>query len=283
METIKTLEGVHFDLLFAAFNSAFNDYEVQIGKEELGVMLQRRGFVPELSFGAFEGEKLVAFTLNGIGQFNGIKTAYDTGTGTLKEYRGKGLATAVFNHSIPFLRSAGVQQYLLEVLQHNGGAIAVYKNLGFEITREFNYFKGEQSSLQLLKPITLGCTISKLELTEVSRLAGEGDFNPSWQNSFEAINRRLSDFLIFGAFEGEMLVGYCIFEPTTGDITQIVTGREHRRNGVATALLREAIQYNRVATVKLINTEIGCESIAAFALKNGLSLKGKQFEMIKKI
>jgi ribosomal protein S18 acetylase RimI-like enzyme len=80
-----------------------------------------------LSFGAFKNEDLLAFTFNGIGEYHGIKTAYDTGTGTLKEYRGQGLAKCIFQHSLPFLEEAGIRQYLLEVLQHNEGAVALYK------------------------------------------------------------------------------------------------------------------------------------------------------------
>lgn len=128
METINTLDSLSFDSLFIAFNEAFNDYEVQINIDELHVMLSRRGFVPELSFGLFEERKLVSFTLNGIGEYNGEKTAHDTGTGTIKEYRGRGYTSRIFNESIPFLRQSGVTQYLLEVLQHNTKAVSVYKN-----------------------------------------------------------------------------------------------------------------------------------------------------------
>ncbi len=94
-------------------------------------MLSRRGFVPSLSFGIFEGDKLISFTLNGIGQFNGEKTAYDTGTGTIKEYRGRGLASKIFTDSLPFLKQAGVSQYLLEVLQHNTNAVGVISKTRF--------------------------------------------------------------------------------------------------------------------------------------------------------
>lgn len=41
-------------------------------------------------------------------------------------YRGQNLADTIFTHSIPFLREAGIHQYLLEVLQNNEKAIAVY-------------------------------------------------------------------------------------------------------------------------------------------------------------
>ena len=89
---IKSLSKIEFGTIFKAFNQAFADYEVQINELQLKIMLKRRGFNPDLSFAAFDGHEIVAFTLNGTGNFNGIPTAYDTGTGTLKGYRGKGLA-----------------------------------------------------------------------------------------------------------------------------------------------------------------------------------------------
>ena len=57
---------------------------MQLNAEQLRAMLTRRGFDPTLSFAAFDGAQIAAFTLNGIGNFNGVPTAYDTGTGTLK-------------------------------------------------------------------------------------------------------------------------------------------------------------------------------------------------------
>ena len=107
---IKSLEKTDFDTLFRAFGRAFADYEVQLNAEQLRAMLTRRGFDPALSFAAFDGAQIAAFTLNGIGNFNGVPTAYDTGTGTLKEYRGTGLGTEIFRHSMPHLRRAGVGQ-----------------------------------------------------------------------------------------------------------------------------------------------------------------------------
>ena len=93
---IKSLSNISFDELFGAFEQAFADYEIQLNKAELMTMLKRRGFNPELSFAVFDGDKIVSFTCNGIGDFNGTPTAYDTGTGTLKDYRGRGLATRIF-------------------------------------------------------------------------------------------------------------------------------------------------------------------------------------------
>ncbi|MCD4723143.1 MAG: GNAT family N-acetyltransferase [Desulfobacula sp.] len=257
---------------------------MQLKKEELRIMLNRRGFVPELSFGAFENDKITAFTLNGIGLFNGVKTAYDTGTGTLKEFRGQGMATKIFTHSIPFLKKAGISQYLLEVLQHNTKAVTVYKKLGFIVNREFNYFVQKNENICLnSKKIHPEYNLQQTDLYRSELMIEFWDFIPSWQNSFEAISRKPDDFRIIGAYKGSELVGYCIIETNSGDITQIAVDKEYRRRGIASVLLKESLKFNQYNSIKVVNTELDCGSITGFLQSNAIPLKGKQFEMIKQL
>lgn len=282
METITSLDKISFDFLFSAFSRAFNDYEVQINKNEFQMMLSRRGFVPELSFGAFDKDQLVSFTLNGIGMFNGQKTAYDTGTGTVKEYRGKGLATEVFSFSIPKLKNAGITQYVLEVLQHNTKAISVYKNLGFEVSREFNYFIQHRDEIKHgLKSIQAKYELKRIDLDLKEQMVSFQDFSPSWQNSFESIARRRAEFIMLRAFDDTTLVGYCIFAPDTGDITQIAVDKNYRLQGIASNLIDEVAKENKHQNIKLINAEVGCDSIKYFIESMGIQLRGNQFEMIR--
>lgn len=283
METIKPLDSICFDSLYSAFNEAFGSYEVQVNKDELQIMLKRRGFVPELSFGTFVNDKLVSFTLNGIGMFNGKKTAYDTGTGTIEAFRGKGMASKIFTYSIPYLKDAGISQYLLEVLQHNESAVSVYKKLGFTVSREFNYFVQPNIDVKLHdKELKSSFSIKETCLDSATEnLISFWDFIPSWQNSFESIQRCVDDFRVIGAYEGQRLIGYCIFEPNSGDLTQIAIDKSYRRQGIGTALLKEALFCNRHSSVKAVNSEINCEAMTEFLESNGIPLKGKQFEMIK--
>ena len=209
---IKSLGNTDFETIFKAFNQAFADYEIQINADELKAMWKRRGYHPDLSFAAFEGNEIVSFTFNGIGNFNGIPTAYDTGTGTLKEFRGKGLATKVFEYSIPYLKEANIRQYLLEVLQHNTSAVSVYRKIGFETTREFNYFKQKNDEIRF--PVKTGdvpYSVQRIDIEQISSLSAFWDFYPSWQNSFEAIQRASDDFVSLGVFDEKKLVGYCVF------------------------------------------------------------------------
>jgi len=284
MELIKSLKGISFDLIFESFKEAFMDYEVQVNKEELQTMLIRRGFNPELSFAAFKDSRIISFTLNGIGVFNGKKTAYDTGSGTLKEYRGQGLATEIFKYSIPFLKEAEVSQYLLEVLQHNKKAVSVYKKIGFEISREFNYYVLKNEEYRPIKKIMQpDYRIEQISKTESESMIKFCDFNPSWQNSFDAIDRNPGDFIINGVFKEHKLLGYCVFEPVSGDVTQIAVDKEYRRKGIATNLINEALKYNKRDSFKILNTDTNCKSITKFIEANSIIPNGRQFEMIKQL
>ncbi len=281
---IKSLNKISFDTIFKAFNQAFADYEVQQNKEQLQTMLKRRGFNPDYSFAAFDGNKIVAFTFNGIGYFNGIPTAYDTGTGTLKEYRGQGLATKIFEHSIPYLKEMGIKQYLLEVLQHNTKAVSVYSNLGFEVTREFNYFIQENEKVENgIIPSSVPYSIRQINIDDFDSIPAFWDFYPSWQNSFESIQRTNEDFVSLGVFIENKLIGYCVFEPTSGDITQIAVDKQNRRKGIASLLLKEMTAINKHGIIKAVNTDVSCRSITAFLESKNIGLTGTQFEMIKEI
>ena len=107
---IRSLENIDFDTLFESFSNAFSDYEIHFDKSEVKSMLTRRGYMPHLSFAAFDEARIVAFTFNGIGLFGGIPTAYycvfDRNTGDLtqiavkKEYRRKGIASLLLGEAV---------------------------------------------------------------------------------------------------------------------------------------------------------------------------------------
>lgn len=278
------MNNICLDELFEAFEQAFADYEVQLSKVELSTMLKRRGFDPKVSFGAFDENKLVSFTCNGIGNYYGKPTAYDTGTGTLKDWQGKGLATRVFEYSIPHLKKLGIEEYLLEVLQYNTGALSVYRKLGFEVTREFYYFtsKNEQVS-RTFKTLDFPYTLKPIKINEYNSISSFWDFKPSWQNSLEAINRTLNDFICLGVFSESKLIGYSAFEPVSGDVTQIAVDKQYRRKGIGSLLVQNMLKSNKHSSIKFINTDIECNSITAFLKSINIEPAGKQFEMIKKL
>ena len=86
-----------------------------------------------------------------------------------------------------------------------------------------------------------------------------------------------------GAFIENKLAGYCVFEPVSGDITQIAVDKQYRREGIASLLLREMTGLNKNQAVKIINTDISCSSITAFLKSKNIEITGMQYEMIREI
>lgn len=278
----KSLENCNFETVFRGFERAFADYEIHFEKEEVRSMLQRRGYDPKLSFAFFDCGEIAAFTLNGIGEFNNLTTAYDTGTGTAKEYRGQGLAGEIFTRSIPFLKDAGIEQYLLEVLHDNHKAIAVYRKLGFETTREFDCFRQTLNNVKFPTDKAKGnsvCNIAPIDFISVADAQRFCDFNTSWQNSIESVKRGLKDLTMLGAFVGNTLVGYCVFDSNTGDLTQIAVERENRNQGIASRLLREMIFRLHTNFIKVLNVSSTDKSLPTFLNRRNILLSSKQLEM----
>jgi ribosomal protein S18 acetylase RimI-like enzyme len=280
---INTLTDVPFDDVFAAFKEAFLDYERNWTNTEFEKMLHRRGYVAQLSFGAFDGSRLVSFTLNGIGQHNDVRTAYDTGTGTIPAYRGKGLATKIFQESMPYLQQAGISQYLLEVLQHNEKAISMYTHLGFRKEREFNYFIQEKDEVQLnSNGMSNEYIMQEVQLLPLQMMS-MWDFQPSWQNSFEAIARKSDDFKILGVTYKNALIGYGIIEPASGDIAQLAVHKDHRKSGIGAQLLKKLSGFNEAGILKIVNTDRKNEEFTVFLNRHNIPISGTQFEMIKDV
>ncbi len=279
---IKSLKSLSFKELYSAFSAAFADYDMPMrSPDQLKQMLLRRGIVKELSFGAFDEDKLVSFTFNGIDKWNGMKTAYDTGTGTVKEYRGQGLAKQIFQHSIPILKDRGIQQYLLEVLQHNDKAIPLYTKQGFEVTREFDYYVGNINEIEFPESMEIeGFVIREMQELPEEMLSSWFDFEPSWQNSFNSIERGREYFKFFGGYIYDKLVSFGVVECNEGDITLLAVDPEYRRKGIGTEILRKLFSQITIDSFKVINTDSDCESVKGFLEALDIERDGGQFEMV---
>lgn len=284
MIQVKPLAQINIDKLYESWEDAFSDYVSTLNKVELKRMLKRRGYSAELSFGAFDDDKLVSFTLNGVGTHGGRKTAYDTGTGTIKEYRGRGLVKKVFIESLPYLKQAGMEQYLLEVLQDNAPAISIYTGVGFQTTREFCYFIKPTNEVSIKeKTLPNDLEIKRIDSVMEREMSGMWDVQPSWQNNFDAVKSSLNDFIILGAYKTEQLVGYGIVEPASGDITQLAVQKEYRRQGIASSIFKQLVAKNKADIVKVINVESTCNFVISFLAHHDIEQSGMQYEMLREV
>ena len=79
------------------------------------------------------------------------------------------------------------------------------------------------------------------------------------------------------------MIGYGVFEPGSGDITLLAVDKDYRRRGVGSLLLRQMAGRVEADAVKVINTETTCEGVTRFLEAQNIPVRGKQFEMIRKI
>ncbi len=283
MILVKQLSGISIETIHETFKKSFADYvePFDLTINQLQYMIERRGFNLDLSFGAFHNKDLVAITLNGVGNWNGNLTAYDTGTGVTKEFRKRGIATKMFTESLPILRNNNISHYLLEVICSNSAAFKLYKKAGFKVTREFDYYISKIDQIKFPKNIeNKGIRIEILKNPNWDLFKTFWDFDPSWQNSIDSINRKFFNFKILGIYVNDKLAGYGIIEQTTGDIPQLGVAKSYRRRGLATKLLKNLINYSDVDVIKIINSDAAYEPFKKFTNKINLHPGIGQYEMI---
>ncbi len=282
MIEIKQLTNVSMEVIYKASVNAFSDYvePFDITIDQFRYMIERRGCDLNLSFGAFSGTELVGFTLNGVGNWYGKRTAYDTGTGIIKEYRKQGIATKMFEESLPVLRSNGIEFYLLEVIRTNTKAFELYKKAGFKVIRELDYYDIEKNELRLhTKDLSDEFEFREIRNPDWQLMKTFWEFEPSWQNCIDSINRKLKYFKIFGVFKNETLAGYGIIEPTTGDIPQLAIAKNFRRKGLGTSLLKLLVSFAEGDEIRIINTAAEYEPFKKFAKSVNLEPGFGQYEM----
>jgi len=93
----------------------------------------REGIRPDLSVAAFANGEPVGFVLVARRTVDGAELAWNGGTGVSPRYRGKGIAKLLMREAVKTMREGGARKGLLEVVQKNAGAIAVYESAGFRI------------------------------------------------------------------------------------------------------------------------------------------------------
>jgi ribosomal protein S18 acetylase RimI-like enzyme len=95
-------------------------------------------FLPESTFVAMDGDRavgvLITHTFEGYNALAGERRAWIQIIGTLREWRGKGVASALLAHALTAFRAQGFGEVGLGVDADNPtGAVSVYARAGFEI------------------------------------------------------------------------------------------------------------------------------------------------------
>ncbi len=265
--------------LLNAINGAFADYIVpfQLNAEQLQFKMRSENIVPEWSIGVFKAEKLIAFIMHGVRTVNKKTVVYNAGTGVLPEYRGHGLVGKMYDYIQPFFEEHNVNQLVLEVIESNQSAIRAYEKNGFTIRRKLLCFGGELQPKQHLNR----ATIKPLQNFVWEDFQSFWDILPSWQSAIPSMD--IAQPKALGAFVGEVLIGYILFNPINKRIYHIAVTSEHRRNGIGTQLLAEVQKQLSGEKVQMNNMDEAAKNLKLFLEKQGLINDINQFEMVKNL
>jgi ribosomal protein S18 acetylase RimI-like enzyme len=237
--------------------------------------------VPSMSVGAFSGGRLVGFIFNGVRQWGGRSTAYDTGTGVVPEFRKMGATTGMFTETVEVLRAEGIEQYLLEVIKDNDPAGDLYRKQGFEAVRGLNCYVAPLEALDTA-PAPEGVVLAPLPVDALGweRLRTFWDFEPSWQNSVDSVMAVPETLSAVTAVAGGQVVGFGIVEPKTGDIPQLAVDPEWRGRGVGRALLGAMAGAVEAENLVALNLDETSEAANAFVEAVGFAPYTAQYEMV---
>jgi ribosomal protein S18 acetylase RimI-like enzyme len=279
MIEIKSLSNLELADLVHAFNEAFSDYviPVHLDEDHLAYKLLTDRIDLSLSAGAFDDGQLIGFIYTGVGDGDGISTAYNAGTGVFPAYRGQRLTERMYDYLIPLFKAKGIQQCLLEVMTDNPAAIHVYEKIGFRKTRMVAGFRGTvEEPSRLLGGAMQVSVIMDLPWTQLSDF---WNFPPSWQNDTPGVRKVWDQVLAIGLQNGGELVGYGIKNKASGRVMQFGILPEYRKMGFGRFLFH---QLSRVGNPNLMITNIDTRDLTTIkALEAmGLSAFFEQHEMV---
>ena len=275
------LESISFHEIYECFRHAFADYYMDTGSVSEQVLLERarkNGFDPALSVGARRRGTLVGFVLIGRGEWRGEQAAFDVATGVLPDERGQGLAARMFEAVEQEMQSRGIGRCVLEVLEQNTAAIQAYRKVGFNETRRFDCFRRESGVIRGAQK-SLPLRIQSLERPHARELSRHWDFQPSWENSLESIERSAPETVNLGVFEGAQCIGELSCHTSLRWVMSLTVHRQHRRRGIGTELLDALTTATAASSLKVINVERANRTMCAFLERAGFEAYASQLEM----
>lgn len=271
----KTLNNIDIEELLAVFNLSFSDYIIpfHLTKEMLTSKITAEKLDLSISVGAFEDGKLVSFILQSEKLENGQKIIYNGGTGVIPDSRGKGLVRKMYDFIIPALKERKANVLLLEVIEGNAGAIRAYENLGFTVVRKLLCFKGN---------INPGMENSMITIKDINNFQWENlrsfwDIEPSWQGSVYVLSPMQDKYKALGAYSGESLVGYIVYNPVARRVLQIAVHKNYRKQGIGSGLFTAIADGQPIAVNNVDDTSK--ETDGFLEKKIGLQNWLSQFEM----
>lgn len=268
--TVKNLANVSFNDIISCFLAAFKNYYVPMPTDIIFYKERWQAAKVDfnLSYGMFDGDKLVGFIIHAIDKRNDILTAYNTGTGVIPEYRGKKIVQLIYNYALNDLAKNGINKSTLEVITKNEKAIRAYKSIGFKVCKNYKCFSGKitienDESIQL----------KKMDLKNVDWNSLPNQQSYSWDNQKETLLR--GNFNFYYVLHNNTPESYFIIKNNDTYLAQFDVLNENNigwnRLFIAMNQVSNTVRTNNVAD----NLKNKLHSLKEFGLKNTVD----QYEM----
>lgn len=257
-------------------NEAFLDYSAPIHFDEksYNMFIASSGVNKELSYFVYSDDKPIGFILNSFGNFNDEMVVFDSGTGIIAKYRGKGIFSNLFGFVEKQLKKYDeIKKYYLEVLQNNTKAINLYSKLGFKINRDFLVL---MSSKQHNEDVNDKLIIIPFKEFDYKLIGNMTIISPSFEHCFDNINKqRLIYSVIYQNDELGNINAFCIYSTDDGRIIQL--GYKNIDN-IKQIILNLTSKFSRIL---IKNIDIKYKDLIDLLHSIGFIDVASQFEMVK--
>lgn len=239
-----------FTLLHKAFVEAFSDYFVSfqptIDQFERRI-IDKLHIHPSLSKLAWVNGQIVGFGLHTLNSYEGLKTLYNGGTGVIPSLRLNRIAFGLLDHVAKQASEMKTERILLEVIDKNDAGINLYKSLNYEERRIVKCFRLSEKVKSDLK---IDFLLSSALKPEYSTLTS---FEPTFLDCTDQLKYNLKNEIILEAVIDGALVGFAIFQPRLGRISQIAVDENQRGNGIGRSILQKVQKLSSVKDLTIMN------------------------------
>lgn len=188
MVEIKRLKKCTIEEGVNAWNTGFEGYyfNATTTPDQFVNRMAAEGLSSELSVVAFMEEEPIGIIKNGIRNFNGVKMAWNGGTGIATPFRKKGVGRQLMKATLDILKEEAVTIATLEAISENQKAISLYESVGYQIVDQLEYLelKGalEQNPLTDIQSFPIEKGVPQ-QVAGLSFYKGLHPWQTQWQNA----------------------------------------------------------------------------------------------------
>jgi len=228
------LVGVDIADIHVAFVDAFSEYEVpmDLPLPRLQAMLTTRDYRPDLSTACMVDGRIVGFVLVGGRMIDGAVQAYDCATGVIRAFQQQKIGSQLLPMALERVRAAGAKRFVLEVLEHNTAAQALYTKHGFGITRSLHCYQTTLGDTSMTEPVA-----HQPSMLDVCDEVVYNSFVPTWQNQLASYYHAPDAYHVVAMTRADEVMAYGIIHRESGSILQMGAHPAYRDDGELVATL----------------------------------------------